>query len=271
MKFQILRAIRATGLLGLADACKFRIGQARTHARNARFAAEFPGFATPPQHLAFDALNHVDWYSYRDSGLAHAGLFARILLDEFPGTARLDVLEWGCGPGRLIRHMPQLLGPRLASLTGSDYNAQSVAWCRANLPGIAFAENGLEPPLPFPGGAFDAVYNFSVFTHLSEAVQLAWAAELVRVLRPGGLLVCTTHGEAYRYLLAGREERARFDAGQAVVQGNYQEGRKWFFALHPEAFVRGRLLAGLAGVRRYAPAPSDRILQDVWIARKPAG
>jgi SAM-dependent methyltransferase len=270
MKFQILRAIRATGLLGVADACKFRLGQARTRVRNQRFGREFPDFPTPPQHLAFDALNHVDWYSYRESGLAHAGVFARVIREAFSGDGPLDVLEWGCGPGRLVRHMPSLLGARAHSITGSDYNGESISWCRRNLPGIRFVDNDLNPPLPFAEATFDAVYNFSVFTHLSVAVQLEWTKELVRVLRPGGLLVCTTHGDAYRYLLASRDERERFDAGEPVVQGNYAEGRKWFFALHPERFVRDRLLAGMADVRRYPTAESDHILQDVWTARRPA-
>jgi SAM-dependent methyltransferase len=269
MKFHIIRFLRAAGLLRLADACKYWIRRAAARSRNRRFEREFPGFATPPRHLAFDALNHVDWYSYRDSGLAHAKLFARILRESFPGAAPIDVLEWGCGPGRLIRHMPALLGGKARSVTGSDYNPESIAWCRANLPAIRFVENGLNPPLPFGDGEFDAIYNFSVFTHLSESVQLEWAAELARVLKPGGLLVCTTHGEAYRYLLAGHQERERFAAGELVVQGNYKEGRKWFFAIHPEAFVRSRLLAGFAEVRRQPIAEADGILQDVWLARKP--
>jgi len=269
MKFQIIRAIRATRLLKFADRCKFHLGQARARARNERFAREFAGFATPPRHLAFDALNHMDWYSYRDSGLVHAGLFARVIGEAFPGNTPIDVLEWGCGPGRLVRHMPALLGARMRSITGSDYNPESIAWCRANLPGIDFVENGLNPPLPFPDGAFDAVYNFSVFTHLSEGVQLEWARELARVLRPGGLLVCTTHGESYRYLLASQAERDRFEWGELVVQGNYEEGKKWFFAIHPEAFVSNRLLAGFSGVRRHPTMEGDGILQDVWLARKP--
>ena len=107
-----------------------------------------------------------------------------------------------------------------------------------------------------------------MFTHLSEAVQLEWAQELHRVLRPGGLLACTTHGDAYRYLLASGAERARYEAGQLVVQGSYQEGKKWYFAVHPEAFVRGRLLSAFEGVRRYPTMPGDDMLQDVWLARK---
>lgn len=267
-KFLLIRGLRAAGLLKLADTCKFLLGEARMWSANRRFRARNPGFATPPPHLAFDALNHADWQRYRDSGLQHAGLFARILREEFPPGAPLEVLEWGCGPGRLIRHVAGLLPGRELRLAGADYNPETVAWCRRNLPGIEFVENGLGPPLPFPDGRFDATFNFSVFTHLSESVQRDWVRELLRVLKPGGLLVCTTAGEAYRYLLASQEEQVAFDSGHAVVQGKYQEGRKWFMALHPESFVRGHLLADCADVRRVVPGPEDGVLLDVWVARK---
>ena len=268
-KFLFVRAVRAAGLLKFADSCKYVLGQVKAWSSNRRFLARHPDFATPPRHLAFDALNHVEWDRYRETGLQHAGLFARVLREEFPGEAPLQVLEWGCGPGRLVRHMSDLLRERPVSLTATDYNPESIAWCRQNLPGIQFAENGLDPPLPFEDSRFDAIYCFSVVTHLSEAKQLAWVKELRRVLKPGGVLVCTTHGASYRYLLTAQDEQAAFDAGRLVVQGRYQEGKKWFVAIHPEAFVRDRLLEGWTDVRRVKTLPEDAVLQDVWIARKP--
>ena len=120
-----------------------------------------------------------------------------------------------------------------------------------------------------PDASFDAVYNFSVLTHLSETVQLQWVREMHRVLRPGGLLICTTHGKAYRYLLSMESERARFDAGELVEQGRYEEGKKWFFAVHPERWLREKLFAGFEDVQRVSTTSADAILQDVWTARKP--
>lgn len=269
MKFMLVQGVRATGLLKAADTVKYWLGRARSRARNAAFVQRHPDFATPPDELAFDAYNHVDWPAYRDSGLAHARLFARLMAAQPAAQGALQVLEWGCGPGRLIRHLQTLLAPREAALTGTDYNPLSIAWCRAHLGGIRFIENGLNPPLDLPNAAFDVVYNFSVLTHLSEAVQLAWVQELRRVLRPGGLLICTTHGDAYRYLLALDSERQRYDAGELVVQGGYQEGKKWFFAIHPERWLRERLFAGFSDVQRVVTTADDAIKQDVWVARRP--
>lgn len=269
LKFQFVRLIRGAGLLGAADALKYQLRRWRSAQGNRAFAREHPDFATPPPHLAFDALNHVDWPAYLESGQRHAAMFGRVLASRFAPGSRLRVLEWGCGPGRLIRQIGRSAGGLELSLTGSDYNPESIAWCRANLPGISFIENALQPPLALPDASFDAIYNFSVFTHLSEPVSLAWAAELRRVLKPGGWLVCTTHGENYRYLLAGEDEQRRYTAGEMVEQGRYMEGRKWFFAIHPERFVRQRLLAGFEAVERVPTTPEERVLQDVWAARRP--
>lgn len=266
-RFQAIRVLRATGLLKLADSGRFLLRRARSSARNRRFVRAHPGFAIPPAEIAFDALNHVDWEVYRESGLRHARVFARIIGAAFP-DGPIEVLEWGCGPGRLIRHLPELLKAQAASLTGSDYNPRTIGWCSGQLPGIKFVLNQLRPPLPLDAGRFDAAYNFSVFTHLSEDVQLAWAAELCRVLKPGGLLICTTHGSNYLHLLATDAEKARYDAGEVVVQGNYAEGRKWFFAIHPERFVREKLLGMLVGVRRIPTREQDGMLQDVWVGWK---
>ena len=268
-KFLLLRALRAVGLLRWADRAKFIVSQAQARSFNRRFQQQHPDFAVPPGHLAFDALNHVDWTRYRETGLQHAAMFARIIRDQFPAAGARAVLEWGCGPGRLIRHLPGLLADRPLQLSGADYNPESIAWCRANLPGTEFVENALIPPLPFAEGNFDVAYNFSVFTHLSQAVQLAWAKDLQRVLKAGGLLICTTHGDGYRHLLASAAEQQAYAAGRVVEQGQYKEGRKWFLAIHPPAFVRQGLLAGWDFVRQVATRPEDGIEQDVWIARKP--
>lgn len=274
LKFQLVRVIRGVGLLEAADACRFQVRRWKTRAGNRQFLARHPEFRPPPADLAFDAYNHFDWQRYWEGGYFHARFFASAIRAAVP-AGQLQVLEWGCGPGRILRHLPELLADRDPTFTGTDYNPRTIAWCREALPGIRFELNGLLPPLPFADGVFDAVYNFSVFTHLSQDVQLAWVDELHRVLRPGGVMLCTTQGSGYRHMLASEEERARYDAGELIVQGRYREGAKWFFAVHPPRFVRERLLRRFEQVEplSFPPEPgvrSDLLLQDIWRARKPA-
>jgi glycosyltransferase involved in cell wall biosynthesis/SAM-dependent methyltransferase len=266
-KYHQLQLIRSLGMLEPVD--RLRLAQKRLlhQRRNAKFVRTHPDFPVPPVDLAFDAYNNVDWTLYSQTGLQHAEVFASIIRRE-AANRKLSILEWGCGPGRIIRHMRACLTGFPVTLTGSDYNERTVAWCREHLPGMDFVTNGAFPPLPFPDEQFDVVYTFSVFTHLSEEAQIAWAGELERVLKPGGLLICSTHGDHYRHLLTREDEVLRYDQGQVVVQTGYPEGKKWFLAIHPPRFVRERLLGGFEDVQLAEPAADSGMLQDLWVARK---
>lgn len=275
LRFVAIRVLRRAGLLSIADYGRFQLRRWQTADANREFLARNPTFIPPPEDLAFDAYNHLDWARYDEGGRLHAAFFARVINRAQP-EGLLRILEWGCGPGRIVRHLPAFLSGRLEELMGTDYNPRTIAWCRHALAPIRFEQNELLPPLPLADGHFNVSYNFSVFTHLSAEVQLAWAAELHRVLRPGGILICTTQGNGYQHLLASDEERARFRRGDVVVQDGYKEGAKWFFAVHPERYVRDVLLRSFATVERVPTLesdglPADICPQDVWLARKAGG
>jgi SAM-dependent methyltransferase len=123
------------------------------------------------------------------------------------------LLDFGCGCGRVTRYFHDFAG----EVSRSDVNAQAIDWCRGNLRFARFEVNGLAPPLLFADASFDLVYAYSVFTHLTAELQVAWRDELRRVLQPGGRLLVTTHGESYVARL-DEDERARFNAGELVVR-----------------------------------------------------
>lgn len=103
-----------------------------------------------------------------------------------------SVLDFGCGCGRVIRHMAGV-GAQ-TSLHGCDIDADAVAWAAESLPFARFSKNEGLPPLPYDDDAFDLVVNHSVFTHLPEDYQDSWLEELRRVVRPGGFLLLTVAG-----------------------------------------------------------------------------
>lgn len=103
------------------------------------------------------------------------------------------VLDWGCGCGRVLRYFHDVPGCRVV---GADIDADNLAWCRANLPFAEYVTVPLHPPTPLPADGFDLAFGLSVFTHLKEPDQFEWLAELARVVRPGGVVLVTYHGEA---------------------------------------------------------------------------
>ena len=98
-------------------------------------------------------------------------------------------LDFGCGCGRIARHL--LHNARISSLAGVDVDAGHVKWMKRHLPG-EWHVIAPRPPTGLAASRFDVIVSVSVFTHLDEAAQDSWLAELVRLLRPGGFLLATT-------------------------------------------------------------------------------
>lgn len=95
-------------------------------------------------------------------------------------------LEAGCGYGRLSRF---LLQDQPLRWTGVDLSPVMARHCRDHLPGAAAVVNADVSRLPFANDSFDRVLCSGVLMHLEN--EEAALAELVRVARPGGLLVIT--------------------------------------------------------------------------------
>jgi SAM-dependent methyltransferase len=183
----------------------------------------------PPRRLMVRVAGTADpeWF-LRSGRAAFEAIAAHVPLDDLDA-----VLDFGCGCGRVTRYWDDFAG----SVAGSDLSRPAVEWCRRNLPFARFETNGLEPPLAFADASFDLVYALSVFTHLTEPLQLAWRDELRRVLRPGGLLLVTTHGRSYLPRLEA-DERDRFERGELVVRWGEVPGTNLCSAYHPERYLR---------------------------------
>jgi SAM-dependent methyltransferase len=153
------------------------------------------------------------------------------------------VLDFGCGCGRVARYWAQLPGPEIH---GADVSRNGIRWCRRNLSFMQAIRSDPLPPLPYPNASFDLVYSLSVLTHMTHEAGAAWLVELVRLLKPGGLLLFTVHGERFLTLL-GDAEAERFRAGEPVIarEPPELEGTNRFAAFHPAAYVTGELLPRL--------------------------
>jgi SAM-dependent methyltransferase len=175
------------------------------------------------------------------------------------------ILDFGCGCGRVIRHLRHLP----AELHGCDSNPVAVEWCGEHLPFARFRVNALGSPLAYDGDAFDVVYALSVFTHLPERWQSFWMGELRRVLKPGGVLFLSLHGDALRGHLT-HAERADYRAGRLVVRGGDLIGTNYCAAFHPPAFVREGFADGFEVLELAPEGATGNPPQDAWVLRKKA-
>lgn len=101
------------------------------------------------------------------------------------GRAVLDV---GCGDGAVLQDCLRY-GARVEDLHGVDLLPGRIESARARLPG-ATLELGDAQSLPFEEARFDLVLGFTLLSSvLDDSVRRRLAAEMLRVARPGGLIV----------------------------------------------------------------------------------
>jgi SAM-dependent methyltransferase/ketosteroid isomerase-like protein len=182
-------------------------------------AAELP---VPPESL---------WTDERYS--AHGGrqVAAMLALVEKSGLAFRDgdiILDLGCGPGRMIRHLRPLAGR--FEIWGLDIDSEAILWCQRHLsPPFHFATTTKIPHLPFADGSVRFVYCGSLFTHIDDLAD-AWLLELRRILAPDGRLYLTLHDDRTVALLEeGRY--ARSDMAQALRASSTFQAAKAGFAM----------------------------------------
>jgi len=218
----------------------------------------------PPDVVAVtQGLGNVD--EYRASTAASLLTFESLLGAAGTEISRIrSVLDVGCGTGRLLVGW-HCDGPE-RRLFGTDINPALVAWCRANLADVArWGVNGVEPPLDFEGGSFDLVILASVFTHLSLGNQRAWAAEIRRLVSPGGHAVVTLHGDVYAAAFLRDGEAESFARDGYVERAAASEGANAYTTFHSERFAR-ELFADFRGVTRFPRGVAGPVARHVPIA-----
>jgi ubiquinone/menaquinone biosynthesis C-methylase UbiE len=256
---------RKARVLQFLDHARMLLIYSRNRSRNKAFAKKHPDVQFPPVPLAYDAYGTLDWEFYLGAGQRISTEIAERIQTYLPNRS-IRYLEWGCGPGCIIRHMPEKLPPQ-SQIFATDYNAATIDWCKKSMPGIEFSPNQLHPPLRFEEASFDWVCGLSVLTHLSEENCELWLRELARVTRPNGFILLTTKGEAQAGRLLPREIQL-LESGNAVIRGNIEEGKRMYDTILSAPFFHRILPSNLVVMEHSPGGMTDYEDQDLWVLKK---
>lgn len=137
----------------------------------------------PGRYLAFNPENTLRFQELERETLA--------LLDRenLAALAEKVILEVGCGTGVWLREFVNW-GALPRHLVGIDLLPERIEKARMLCPSGVRLECGNAATLPFPNDFFDIVLQSTVFTSiLDRSLRHAIAAEMLRVLKPSGLII----------------------------------------------------------------------------------
>ena len=198
------------------------------------------GIQKPTPDLIYLTLGHNNVEEYQNSIIPGVLNMRHYLEQSGVNLTQIhSVLDLGCGSGRLLTGW-YLTAPRI-ELHGCDINEHLIAWAQRHLPdSLQFFQNQLMPPLPYQDNQFDLIYHISVFTHLSLETQKIWISELKRILKFGGYILLTLHGEIYvRHHFWGLPQKINQFLNQGFIEKGtlVEEGANIYGAFHQPSFV----------------------------------
>ena len=152
------------------------------------------------------------------------------LLADHLEDREATVLDLGCGTG-LTGHEVAERG--FTQIDGIDISGEMVAVARSRGFYRRLLVGDLNQPLPIPDNAYDAAISSGTFTHGHVGPEPL--PEILRVLKPGGLLACTIHfdlwhNRGFDAMLARLMSDGHFRC-EALSEGPYNEGSDnegWF-------------------------------------------
>jgi SAM-dependent methyltransferase len=169
-------------------------------------------YESVPGLPAFPQANLQDIFVGKSGEAALAEAFAiyKLLKARATLTRETNVLDFGVGYGRILRLFVKDVDS--AHLYGVDVDRAILD--EATRLGVEGTLLQIDPmgELPFPDCFFDIAYGFSVFSHLSPSSAHHWCTDLMRSIRPGGLLAITTTTDRFLNLCLAcslKEERDR--------------------------------------------------------------
>lgn len=208
----IKRGFAFAGLHSWADKLAFRFQQLKYHRANKRFLRERGKELILPSDYTLYETYRLHYAQYMTDGEQTAREILEDCLPHLDHSAGIAVLDLGCGPLRVLRHLPSLL-PSHSSCTGADSNMLTIQWGKQHFPNITLLPCGQVPPVLLQDRSFQLIIAYSLFTHIPFARHEVWLDELYRLAAPGAVIYLTTHGAYFNGQLSAKEKKLLLKTG----------------------------------------------------------
>ena len=131
-----------------------------------------------------DILKHPEIYQlYQELG-GFFGARIKAIRDYLPLRAGERVIDIGCGPGHIVRHLPNGI-----DYTGFDVDGPSIAYARKRFGTLGrFEQRQFDADAVAEFGPADVVMMNGVMHHIGDADLAATLANIRAALKPGGRL-----------------------------------------------------------------------------------
>jgi len=135
MKIILKKLFRLLYLMFFYDRLIYYYSFLKNYKSNKNFRFKNPSLKLPPNYIIFESFG-LNCYEFYNGGKETAQWLVT-LFEEFISLKKLNILEWGCGPGRIIRHFPELTNSE-CNYFATDYNPKSISWCKKKLKILIF-------------------------------------------------------------------------------------------------------------------------------------
>lgn len=150
----------------------------------------------------------------------------RMILSAAQGLLDGQMLENGCGVGTYLEH----LIPYVGSVVGLEYDPERAHQAQARAPRVVVAAG---EELPFSGLIFNVILSHEVLEHVKDDRRSI--EEMVRVLKPGGMILLFVPNRGYPFETHGVYWHGRYYFGNIPLI-NYLPSR-WRNQLAPHVRV----------------------------------
>lgn len=234
--------------------------------KNLIFKNSNPTVKLPPLYSMYETYR-LDYKEFYNEGFLSAQKIYELYIKYQPlKKACLHILDWGCGPGRVITHLKNFFTAS-ANIYGTDSNLKYINWCSENILSASFKFNSINPPTAYPDNTFDLIYGLSIITHLSEKNHYGWLKELNRILKPDALLIITSQGDCFLNKLLVNEKKSYLE-GNLIVRDVYKEGNRLFTAFQPQLYMKKLFNDCNYKIIKFIPGNNPENphgLQDTWV------